>query len=77
MAGRVLYGVLSVMNEQAQRYCHTCQRPVLATRTKPNHVLHFLVTMFTCGLWAFVWLFISLAAREPWRCQVCGDARLA
>lgn len=40
---------------------------MLASRHKPNHVLHFLITFFTCGVWGFVWLFIALAARPPWR----------
>jgi hypothetical protein len=30
----------------------------------PNHVLHFILTFFTCGAWAFVWLFIALRDKK-------------
>lgn len=26
----------------------------------PNHVLHLLLTIFTCGLWAIVWLIVAI-----------------
>lgn len=26
---------------------------------KPNHVLHFLLTLFTAGIWAIVWIIIT------------------
>jgi hypothetical protein len=29
-----------------------------------NHVLHLLITLVTCGLWAVVWLFLVLAGGE-------------
>lgn len=27
---------------------------------QPNHVMHAIVSLLTCGLWLFVWLFIAL-----------------
>lgn len=30
--------------------------------SKVNHVLHLLLTVFTCGLWGIVWLFIAIGA---------------
>lgn len=27
---------------------------------KVNHVLHFLITVLTCGLWVFVWIALSV-----------------
>lgn len=32
--------------------------------TGPNHVLHAVVTLLTCGLWLPVWLIISLDNRQ-------------
>ncbi len=32
-----------------------------------NHVLHAIITFFTCGLWAFVWLLIGLTNKETRR----------
>lgn len=30
----------------------------------PNHILHLLIAMFTCGLWLVVWCFIALTSHE-------------
>jgi hypothetical protein len=38
-----------------------------------NHVLHFLVTFFTCGLWGLVWFILSVQAHNsPHVCAICG-----
>jgi hypothetical protein len=29
-----------------------------------NHLLHFLITVLTCGLWVFVWLYLALTVKE-------------
>jgi hypothetical protein len=29
-----------------------------------NHILHFLISVITCGLWVFVWLILS-SGTEP------------
>ena len=47
---------------------------MLVTRPGVNHVLHLLVTLTTCGLWAFVWLGIALFGGGRWRCSKCGLA---
>jgi hypothetical protein len=31
---------------------------------RPNHVLHLLLTIFTCGLWAIGWIIIAATATE-------------
>ena len=46
--------------------------PVLGRREAPNHVLHFLITFFTCGLWGIVWLLTSLS-RGDYACPTCGS----
>ena len=37
---------------------------VLVSGREPNHVLQLLLTVFTCGLWAPVWLIVALAQKE-------------
>jgi len=37
---------------------------VLVFGSTPNHVLHFLIGVFTLGLWWIVWLIIALTNRE-------------
>jgi hypothetical protein len=35
----------------------------VGTNAQPvNHVLHLLIAVFTCGLWAIVWLLLALGA---------------
>lgn len=57
--------------EQSQAYCATCQRMVLVQRAAPNHLIHALVTLFTCGFWAVVWAIVALN-KPHWRCGMCG-----
>ena len=58
--------------EQSNGYCPTCDAQVLLTRSGVNHVLHFLVTIFTCGPWLFVWILLAAFGHQPWRCAKCG-----
>ncbi len=37
---------------------------VLVTGTPVNNVLHLLLTVFTCGLWAVIWVVLLLAGGE-------------
>jgi hypothetical protein len=37
---------------------------VLVYGTNPNHILHLLIALFTCGLWFIVWLFIAATSAE-------------
>ena len=59
--------------EEWETYCPQCRRVVLGRRDKPNHILHFLITFFTCGLWAIVWIYLGIFAEsKPFRCPTCG-----
>jgi len=60
--------------EQEQRYCKFCDQPRLCTRPGVNHLIHALVSLFLCGFWIPVWIFIAIAhAGTPYRCTVCGQ----
>lgn len=39
------------------------QAVVVVGRT-PNHVLHLLLTLVTCGAWGIVWVVLALTGRE-------------
>lgn len=67
--------------EQMQFFCRTCGRPTLHTRNYDRcpHMLHALVTLFLCGLWAPVWVLHALSVASEnnfrlWRCNFCGQA---
>lgn len=61
--------------EEWQTYCPQCGCVRLGRRETPNHLLHFLITMLTCGLWIFVWGALAVQAHfQPYLCSVCGSA---
>ena len=31
------------------------------------------ITIITCGLWVFVWIFLHGFLKDTWRCSVCGS----
>lgn len=58
----------------ASIWCDCCEKQVRAIRPRPNHVLHFLITVLTCGWWIFIWLIMGLnAMMGGWRCTACGQ----
>lgn len=37
---------------------------VLVRGRRPNHILHLLLTVFTLGFWAIVWIIVAIAGGE-------------
>lgn len=37
---------------------------IIVTGSKPNHVLHLLLTILTCFLWAIVWIAVAIGQKE-------------
>src|SRR5438552_18981973 len=56
---------------EATGYCHGCKRQVMVRQETTNDVLYAILTLFSCGLWAIVWIISSMSSR-PWLCTVCG-----
>ena len=56
---------------EATGYCHGCTRQVLVRQETTNNVLYAILTLFSCGLWAIVWIISSMSSR-PWLCTICG-----
>jgi len=63
----------SVSLKQTSKFCPFCQSNVLATGTKPNHLLHFIISFFTCTLWVPVWILIAIGKIGGYRCTRCGN----
>jgi hypothetical protein len=59
--------------KQTGRYCPMCERNVMATGTTPNHLLHFFLSLFTCGLWLPVWILVAVGTIGGYRCTKCGS----
>jgi len=64
------------MGTQASRkHCAVCEEMRKVTRPGCNHILHFLLSIFTCGLWIIVWIG-SAVQIGGWRCDTCGSKRV-
>ena len=58
---------------QEQRFCQNCDEIMPCTKKVPNHVLHLLLTLFTGGLWTFIWLPVTLfAMNSKFSCIKCN-----
>ncbi len=56
-----------------QRGCPHCRVLVLAVKSTPNHAVHAVVSLFTCGLWLVVWAILGIiSASSSYRCSHCG-----
>ncbi len=60
-----------VSYEQTHKRCRRCERPTEHYRQATNHLLHFVITVVTCGWWALVWLLLSFKI-GGWKCRECG-----
>lgn len=53
--------------------------PIQPPRQDPLHLLHAVITLFTCGLWAIFWIIIAYNVsktneqREAWYRQALAD----
>lgn len=56
-------------------FCKTCNEPRKVSRPKINHVLHLLLSLVTFGLWAIIWIGISIRV-GGWRCDTCGSTKV-
>jgi hypothetical protein len=56
-------------------FCRQCQKPSRFIRTveTPNHILHFLIALISCGLWIPFWMVIAAYNKTSgWYCSQCG-----
>lgn len=51
-------------------YCPKCKEQVMAVG-RPNHFLHLILTVCTCGWWGPVWIVLAIR-RGPVNCPKCG-----
>lgn len=66
---------MPAIQEHLGNVCRQCnqRRMFVRTRHQTNHLVHALVTIFLCGLWLPVWIYLSYTETcTPWRCSSCG-----
>ena len=53
-------------------YCSQCDHAVrLYQDPKTNHILHFFLSIVTCGVWLLVWLYLG-SRSKGYYCTTCG-----
>jgi len=54
-------------------FCRYCRAQTTFRKQSVSHKAHALGTIITFGLWAGIWLLVTLHwfIIEPWRCRVC------
>jgi len=63
--------------KRASAECPVCNKRVLilCKEKNINHILHLLLSVFTCGIWLIIWLLCAISnstVQEDWYCSVCG-----
>lgn len=64
------------MSKKTQKYCKNCKQNVLAEKQSLSggiHVVHALISLFSCGVWLLVWLIHAIIASGGYRCTRCGS----
>lgn len=62
--------------KEAAGFCKVCNRQVMVRAKTPNHVLHFLISAFTCGLWIIPWILMGISSSK-YRCIYCGSKHIS
>lgn len=61
-------------HKESTGFCKSCNRQVLIRKEVPNNTFHLLMCVFTCMLWAFVWIIANFFNMfEKSRCTICGS----
>lgn len=61
--------------DKKQAYCQECGENVLVTRKGTNHILHFILSVLTLGVWIPIWI-LSAIKVGGWRCNRCGSKKI-
>lgn len=60
------------MSNQSMEFCSKCQDHTLHIYPSTSHVLHFLLTLCTFGLWIFIWILMGMNNKTAGQCSQCG-----
>ncbi len=59
-------------SKQIVKQCDICNEVTMHIQQTPNHILHLLLSLVTCGLWLIVWIIIGCCTEAP-VCSKCGN----
>jgi hypothetical protein len=52
--------------------CPNCGRGVKIEKKGASHIIHFILTILTSGIWLIVWVICGIMGTK-WRCLSCGS----
>lgn len=61
--------------QERSGFCKSCSKQVLVRRKGTSHLVHFIFTLLTGGIWLIVWILASIKI-GGWRCTQCGSASI-
>ena len=54
----------TVASLQGRVESQTDTTATVASGTKPNHTLHLILTVLTCGFWGLIWIAVAFTQKE-------------
>lgn len=60
--------------KQVTAFCYNCNRQVVAQKEEVDHIFWLIASLFSCGLFAIVWIIKMLTHNPPAMCSQCGLA---
>lgn len=60
--------------KQVSAFCYHCQKQVVANKEEIDNKFWLIASLFSCGLFAFVWIIKMLTHNPPAMCSQCGLA---
>ena len=60
---------------QLMSFCKKCEKQTLHLQPATSHMLHFLLSLVTFGLWIIVWVLLAASNNSQMTCSACGRAR--
>ena len=56
--------VASMLSQGRRVESQSDYQAVLVYGPRPNHILHFIITLFTLGFWGIIWIALALMGGE-------------
>jgi len=60
--------------KQVSAFCYHCQKQVVAKKEEVDNQFWLIASLFSCGVFAFFWIFKLLTFNPPSLCSQCGLA---
>lgn len=60
--------------KQVTAFCYNCNRQVVAQKEEVDHIFWLIASLFSCGIFAIVWIIKMLTHNPPAMCSQCGLA---